>query len=60
MAGKLNEPKYRSTAEVTPHPVDWNSENDLDYTTPYPCGVCGRHFTSRYSLATHKHQRKAR
>lgn len=57
MAGKFAEKPYRSAKETTPHPTDWNSETDLDYTTPYPCGVCGRTFTSRYSLAHHPHRK---
>lgn len=58
MAGKFSEPQYRPQQRQSPSVVDWNVENDMDYTTPYPCGVCRRTFTSRYELATHKHPRK--
>lgn len=55
MAGKFSEPHYEPKKSNSPRPVEWLNENDLDYTTPYPCGVCKRTFTSRTSLATHKH-----
>ena len=42
---------------VEPYQPDFMVENDLDYTNPYPCGVCGRSFTSRYMLRTHSHKR---
>lgn len=55
MAGKFDEPKYRPQVRQSPYRPDFMIENDLDYTTPYPCGVCRRTFTSRHELATHKH-----
>lgn len=59
MAGKFSEPKYAPVKERTPKPVDWLSQNDSDYTSPYPCGVCRRMFTSRDELANHPHPKKA-
>lgn len=40
-----------------PYLPDFLIENDLDYTRPYPCGVCKKSFTSRHSLATHSHRK---
>lgn len=40
---------------VTKFP-DFFAQNDLDYTSPYPCQVCGEHFRSRHLLATHPHK----
>lgn len=40
----------------TPAPVV--DLGDEDYTTPYPCGVCGQSFLSRNLLATHPHPKK--
>jgi hypothetical protein len=37
---------------------DFTVEPDLDYTTPYPCGVCGGKFNSRSTLATHSHAKR--
>lgn len=59
MAGKFDEPKYKPQTRQAPYQPDWNIENDLDYTTPYPCGVCKRSFTSRHALATHKHPKRS-
>jgi len=59
MAGKFSEKQYQPERQKSPAPVDWNCQNDLDYTNPYPCGVCGRSFTSRYALAHHLHRKKA-
>lgn len=56
MAGR--KPKYKPQIRREPYQPDFLVENDLDYTSPYPCGVCGRTFNSRSSLATHKHPRK--
>lgn len=60
MAGKFSEPKYKPQVRQAPYQPDWTVENDLDYTTPYPCGVCGRSFTSRHALATHPHRKAVR
>jgi len=57
MAGKFSEKQYKSTVRQAPYPPDFEVENDLDYTSPYPCGVCGRSFTSRRALATHPHRK---
>lgn len=58
MAGKFSEPKYKPTVRQEPYLPNFQVEDDLDYTTPYPCGVCRKTFTSRHSLATHKHSKK--
>lgn len=55
MAGKLDEKRYRPKATIHPYPPDWSAENDLDHTSPYPCGVCGNTFHSRWLLANHPH-----
>lgn len=47
--------KYRPKKTAEPYQVDFSLERDMDYTSPYPCCVCGRSFTSRYELATHPH-----
>lgn len=60
MSRKFNEPEYKPQVRKAPYLPDFNVEPDLDYTTPYPCGVCRRSFTSRHSLATHKHKGAAR
>ena len=33
-------------------------QDDLDYTTPYPCHVCHQEFRSRRELATHPHPKR--
>lgn len=58
MAGKFSEPQYKPQVRQAPYPPDFGVENDLDYTSPYPCGVCGRNFTSRTALATHPHRER--
>lgn len=58
MAGKFSEKQYKPQVRQAPYQPDWTVENDLDYTTPYPCGVCGRSFTSRTALATHPHEKR--
>lgn len=55
MARKFSEPKYQPQVRQSPYPPNFMIEDDLDYITPYPCGVCKRSFTSRHALATHKH-----
>lgn len=44
----------------TPYMPVFEQENDLDFTNPYPCGVCGRDFKSRHLLATHSHRKAVR
>lgn len=56
MAGKLSEKPYTPKKSQEPYPPDFFIETDLDWTSPYPCGVCKRHFTSRALLATHRHE----
>lgn len=51
--------KYKPKKTQRSYQADWKQESDLDYTAPYPCGVCGKSFTSRYSLAHHPHRRSA-
>lgn len=60
MAGKFTEKQYQPKKSQEPYRPDFLIENDLDYTTPYPCGVCGRSFTSRYALAHHPHRKAVR
>ncbi len=52
MAG---EQQRKPVVRQTPSPAD-----EDDYTSPYPCGVCGQGFTSRSELATHPHRKAAR
>lgn len=59
MAGRFNEPAYRPAVRRETYPVDFTAEHDLDYTNPYPCGVCGRAFNSRHALATHRHSKES-
>lgn len=58
MAGLHNEPAYKPKKSQEAYQPDFFIEKDMDYTTPYPCGVCKRTFTSRYELATHAHPRR--
>jgi hypothetical protein len=60
MAGKFDEPKYQPKKNLSPYLPDFTVDSDFDYTSPYPCGVCHRSFTSRTELATHPHQKGAR
>lgn len=46
---------HQTAGSEGPYLPDFLVEPDLDYTTPYPCGVCKREFRSRHLLATHKH-----
>lgn len=55
MAGKQ---KYKPEKVQSPRAADFQQKFDYDYTSPYPCCVCGQTFTSRYELATHKHGKK--
>ena len=59
MAGKFAEKQYKPKVQQAASRPQFAVENDFDYTTPYPCGVCGRDFTSRTELATHPHGRRA-
>lgn len=59
MAGKFSEKQYRPQRQQTPSPPTFSPDLDLDYTTPYPCGVCKRTFTSRYELANHPHPKRS-
>lgn len=52
-------PKYRPKIQPEPYQPEFVIENDMDYTTPYPCGVCGREFRSRHELATHPHKKRS-
>ena len=60
MTGKFDEKKYEPKKSSAAYPPEWAQENDLDWTSPYPCGVCGQSFTSRTILATHSHRKAAR
>lgn len=51
---------HQTPSQRGPYQPDFVVESDLDYTTPYPCGVCGRSFTSRTALATHPHRKATR
>lgn len=59
MAGKFNESPYRPVVRLEPHYSDFTAESDLDYTNPYPCGVCGKSFKSRNALVTHGHSKRS-
>lgn len=59
MTNALNEKTYRPKKTQEVYQPDFFIEKDMDYTSPYPCGVCKRHFTSRYELANHPHPRRA-
>lgn len=59
MAGLHNEPAYKPKKSQETYQVDFFVEKDMDYTTPYPCGVCRREFNSRYELANHPHGPRA-
>lgn len=50
--------KYRPKKQGEVYQPDFSMENDFDFISPYPCGVCGREFRSRHELATHPHQRR--
>ncbi len=50
---------HQTHIERGPYLPDFLVENDLDYTSPYPCGVCGQEIRSRSLLATHAHPKKA-
>lgn len=56
---KTRPPAYKAKVVVEPYQPDFMVENDMDYTNPYPCGVCGREFSSRYLLRTHKHPNRS-
>lgn len=58
MAGLMGEKPYRPKKVARPYQVDFFAEKDMDYTNPYPCGVCGDTFVSRHALATHKHPKR--
>lgn len=60
MAGRFDEKPYAPKKAAHPYPPDFAQEQDHDWTSPYPCGVCGRSFNSRSLLATHPHQRSPR
>lgn len=60
MAGTFNEGRVKPAKRVTPYPPVFEQESDLDFTNPYPCGVCGRAFKSRDALRTHPHPKAAR
>lgn len=49
---------YRPKASGQAYPPEFTIENDLDYTSSYPCGVCGVDFRSRFELANHPHPKK--
>lgn len=49
---------HKSKVSVTPYPPTFTQESDLDWTSDYPCGVCGRLFRSRRELAYHPHPKK--
>lgn len=48
--------KVKPAKKQASYPPDFLSEPDLDFTTPYPCGVCRKYFRSRHTLATHPHK----
>lgn len=50
---------HQSPGQPGAYLPDFVVESDLDYTTPYPCGVCGKKFNSRSQLATHAHQKES-
>ena len=47
--------EYRPAVHQDATVPDFYIENDLDYTSPYPCQVCHKQFRSRYELANHPH-----
>lgn len=49
---------YRPKKSLRAYLPDFDLDSDLDWTSPYPCGVCGRAFQSRWELAHHPHPKK--
>lgn len=58
MAGVMNEKPYQPKRSAESYQVDFFIEKDMDFTSPYPCGVCRRSFSSRYELAHHSHSKE--
>lgn len=49
---------HKGTVRAEAYRPEFAVENDFDYTSPYPCGVCGETFRSRHQLATHPHDKR--
>jgi hypothetical protein len=58
-ARRFCEPEYRPATQPSIHRPDFTVENDFDFTSPYPCGVCKQEFNSRSLLATHAHPKRS-
>lgn len=59
MASNTVKSTYRPKQSQEAYVPDFTLEPDLDYTAPYPCGVCRVEFRSRYALGTHKHKKRS-